>query len=205
MRKISFLTGAAVIALAACGGEKKTASNDDLKKDLELASTSEGLGVGTGATNQATQIVSTIERTSPAPRAPALSSRARRYHKAPTAIVAPVETDALATVTALEPEPAPVNPEPVADNPMPVMPRPTPQTVSYPGGNSGDVGRGPNTGSVLGAILGAVVRGAVVGGMGNGDTCDPRTDGRRGRGGVTISINQRIPRIGNLPIGTFPR
>jgi hypothetical protein len=200
VRKISLLIGGAVVALAACSGDKKTASNDDLKKDLELASTSDGLGVGTGATNPSTQIVSAIERTTPAPKAPALSSKAHRYHKAPTQTVAPVTTEAPATVTT--PEPTPVAPEPVAADPTPTLPRPTPQTVSYPGGNTGDIGRGTSTGSVLGAILGAVVRGAVVGGMGDGDTCDPRTEGRnrRGRGGATISINQRIPRI-----GTFPR
>lgn len=214
MRKISLLIGGAVFVLAACSGEKKTASNDDLKKDLELASTSEGLGVGTGAPNASTQIVSTIERTAPAPKAPALSSKARHYHRAPTHTVAAVETEAPATVTA--PEPTPVVNEPVASDPTPVMPRPTPQTVSYPGGNTGTVSRGPSTGSVLGAILGAVVVGAVMSGHGgsvmrggvviggDGDTCDPRTDGRRRRdnGGY---INQRIPRIGNIPIGTFPR
>lgn len=213
MRKISLLMGCAVFALAACSGDKKTATNDDLKKDLELASTSDGLGVGTGAANPSTQIVSTIERTTPAAKAPAPSSKARHYHKAPTHTVARVETEAPATVT--EPEPTPVVNEPVAADPTPVMPRPTPQTVSYPGGNTGTVSRGPSTGSILGAILGGIVVGAVMSGHGgsvmrggiviggDGDTCDPRTDGRRRQNGGYI--NQRIPRIGNVPIGTFPR
>jgi hypothetical protein len=202
VRRISLLIGGTVFALAACSGEKKTASNDDLKKDLELASTSDGLGVGTDAANSSIQVVSSIERTAPAPKAPALSSKARHYHRAPTHTVAAVETEAPATVT--EPEPTPVVNEPVAVDPAPVSPRPTPQTVSYPGGNTGTISRGPSTGAVLGTILGAVLRGAVVGGMGGGDTCDPRTEGRRRRdnGGY---INQRIPRIGNIPIGTFPR
>jgi hypothetical protein len=58
---------------------------------------------------------------------------------------------------------------------------------------------------VIGTILGAVIRGGVV--VGDGDACDPRTDGRRGRGG---QINQRIPfpgRIGGISrstVGTFP-
>ena len=204
MRRISLFIGGAVVALAACSGDKQTAANDTLKKDLELASTSEGLGVGTGAATNGTQVVSAIERTAPAPKAPALSSKAHRYHKAPTQTPAPVLTEAPATVTT--PEPTPVATEPVATDPGPVMPRPTPQTASYPGGNSGTIDRGPNTGSstgsVIGTILGAVIRGAVVGGMGGGDTCDPRTEGRhrRGGGGPSISINQRIPRI-----GTFPR
>jgi hypothetical protein len=214
VRKISLLIGGAVFALAACSGEKKTASNDDLKKDLELASTSDGLGVGTGTANPSTQIVSTIERTTPATKAPALSSKARHYHKAPTHSVARVETEAPATVTS--PEPTPVMNEPVAADPTPVMPRPTPQTASYPGGNTGTVSRGPSTGSIIGAILGGIVIGSVMNGHGgsvmrggiviggDGDTCDPRTDGRhrRDNGGY---INQRIPRIGNIPMGTFPR
>ncbi len=195
MRKISLLIGGAVIALAACGGDKQTAANDTLKKDLELASTSDGLGVGTGTAAQGTQVVSAIERTAPAPKAPALSSKAHRYHKAPTQTPAPVVTEAPATVTT--PEPTPVATEPVATEPAPQMPRPTPQTASYPGGSTGTIGRGPSTGSVLGSILGAVIRGAVVGGMGGRDTCDPRTDGHRRNGGY---INQRIP-----PIGTFLR
>jgi len=214
VRRISLLIGGAVIALAACSGEKKTATNDDLKKELELASTSDGLGIGTGAVTPSTQIVSSIERTTPATKAPALSSKARHYHKAPTHTVAAVETEAPAVVT--EPQPTPVATEPVAADPTPAMPRPTPQTASYPGGNTGSVSRGSNTGSVLGAIIGAVVVGAVMSGHGgsvmrggiviggDGDTCDPRSDGRRRRdnGGY---INERIPRIGNVPIGTFPR
>lgn len=212
VRKISLLIGGAAIALAACSGDRKTAASDDLKKELELASTSDGLGVGTGAASQPTQVVSAIERTTPGPKAPSLSSRARRYHRAPTHSAAPVTTEAPATVTASEP--TAVAPEPVATQPAQTMPRPTPQTASYPGGNSGTVSSGRNTGSILGAIIGAVVvgavmsghggsvmRGGVVIGGGDGDTCDPRTDGRRQNGGY---INQRIPRIGNIPVGTFP-
>lgn len=197
MRKFSLLIGGAVVVLAACSSDKKMAATDDLKKELELASSSDGLGVGTGAANPTTQVVSAIERTTPAPKAPALSSKAKRYHRAPTQVVAPVTTEALATVTA--PEPTPVADEPVANDPTPVMPRPTPQTASYPGGNTGNVGRGTSSGAVFGAILGAVIRGAVVGGMGGGDTCDPRTDGRNRSGGSSYP-NQRIPRIGNIPI-----
>jgi hypothetical protein len=205
VRKISLLIGGAVIALAACSGDKKPVANDDLKKDLELASSSDGLGVGTGAANQGTQVVSAIERTAPAPKAPALSSKAHTYHKAPTHIAAPVVTEAPATVTT--PEPTPVVDQPVATDPTPVMPRPQPQTASNPGGNTGTVSRGPSAGSVIGAILGGIVigsvmRGGIVIGGGDGDSCDPRTEGRHRNGGY---INERIPRIGTVPIGTFPR
>lgn len=195
MQKISLLTGAAVVALAACSGDKQTATNDDFKKDLELASTTEGLGVGTGPANQSTQVVSAIERNAPAPKAPALSSKARHYHRAPTRTVAPVTTEAPATI--MTEEPTPVAEEPVAVDQTPVMPRPQPQVVSYPGGSMGRAGSGPSAGAVFGAILGAVIRGAVVGNMGDGDTCDPRTEGTQRRGG---SVNQRIPRIGTFPV-----
>jgi len=54
-------------------------------------------------------------------------------------------------------------------------------------------GGGSGVGSVIGAVLGAVLRGGIVIG-GDGDTCDPRTDGRHGG-----MVNRRFPR------GTFPR
>jgi len=200
VRRTYLLIGGATLALAACNSAKKTSTNDDLRKDLELASSSDGISVGTTNT-QGTQIVSAIERTAPAPKAPAPAAKAHRYHKAPTRTPAPVQTEAPASMT--EPAPTPVSPEPVATEPAPpVSPRPTPQTVSYPGGNTGSVSRGPSTGEVIGTILGAVLRGAVIGGGGM-DTCDPRTDGRRGRrNGGSIQINQRIPgRIGGIPVG----
>jgi hypothetical protein len=184
VRKTYLLMSCAALALAACS-TKKTAANDDLKKDLELASSSDGIAVGTGGTNQGLQVVSAIERTAPGPKAPAPSSKVRRYHKAPDAPPALVVAEAPATVTT--PEPTPVTTSPVAVDPAPpVSPRPQPQVVNYPvGGNPGTISRGPSTGEVIGAVLGAVLRGVVVGGMGGGDSCDPRTEGRnRGHAAV---------------------
>jgi hypothetical protein len=55
---------------------------------------------------------------------------------------------------------------------------------------------------VIGTILGVVIRGGVVG---DGDSCDPRTDGR-GRG--RILVNRQIPfpggGMGRMGTGTFP-
>jgi hypothetical protein len=46
---------------------------------------------------------------------------------------------------------------------------------------------------VLGGIFTVVLRGGGV----DGDNCDPRTEGGRGR--VPVSINNRIPVIGTFP------
>ena len=198
MRKAYLLIGCATLALAACS-TKKTAVNGDLKKDLELASSSDGIAVGSGGTNQGLQVVSAIERTAPAPKAPAPSTRVRTHRKAPTATPAPVVAEAPATVTT--PEPTPVTTAPVAVDPAPpISPRPQPQVVNYPaGGNPETISRGPSAGEVIGAVLGAVLRGAVVGGVMGGDSCDQRTENRR-----HASVNQRFPGGMNLPSGIYP-
>ena len=178
------LAGAGAVLLAACSGDKKASINDDLKKDLELASSSDGITLANSSPTAGQQIVSAIERTAPPSRQPAPANRVRAHkvvHKAPPQVV---PTEAPAQVAQVEPQP--VAPAPVADNPTPVSPRPQPATVSYPGGSSsgGDDGRvssgGSSVGAVLGTILGAVIRGGVVG---DGDDCDPRH----------TSVNQRIP------------
>jgi hypothetical protein len=197
------------VLLAACSGDKKTAMNDDLKKDLELASSNDGITLANSSGNAGTQVVSAIERTTPPARQLTPSTRVRHHRVTPKAPPQVVKTEAPATVA--ETEPQSVAPEPVANDPTPVSPRPQPVAVTYPSGSSsgGDDGRvstGSTAGSIIGSILGAVIRGGVVG---DGDSCDPRTDGRRPtRGG--ISINNRLPgRIGggisrSGGIGGFP-
>jgi hypothetical protein len=209
MRKTYLLlAGAGAVLLAACSGGKKTAMNDDLKKDLELASSNDGITLANSSNSAGTQVVSAIERTTPPTRQQTPSTRVRRHRVAPKAPPQVVKTQAPATVA--ESEPQSVAPEPVANDPTPVSPRPQPVAVSYPSGSSsgGDDGRvstGSSAGAILGTILGAVIRGGVVG---DGDQCDPRTDGRRARG--PISINQRFPgRVGGGisragGIGNFP-
>ena len=209
------LAGAGAVLLAACSGDKKTAMNDDLKKDLELASSNDGITLANSSGSAGTQVVSAIERTTPPARQQTPSTRVRRHRVAPKAPPQVVKTEAPATVA--ESEPQSVAPEPVANDPTPVSPRPQPVAVSYPSGSSsgGDDGRvstGSTAGAILGTILGAVIRGGVVG---DGDQCDPRTDGRRPSG--PISINRRYPgrvggsnrsggiSIGGLSIGRPPR
>jgi hypothetical protein len=189
------LAGAGAVLLAACSGDKKAAMNDDLKNDLALASSSDGITLANSSPNSGQQVVSAIEQTSPPKRQAAPSARVRHHKAAPKSPPQVVKTQAPATVAQTETQS--VAPAPVANDPTPVSPRPQPVAVSYPsgpssGGDEGRVSRGSTAGAVIGTILGAVIRGGVVG---DGDTCDPRTDGRRPRGG--ISINRAIP----FPIG----
>jgi hypothetical protein len=204
------LAGAGAVLLAACSGDKKASINDDLKKDLELASSSDGITLANSSANVGQQVVSAIEQTAPPARQQAPSNRVRTHravHKAPPQVV---KAQAPAQVAQIEPQS--VAPAPVANDPTPVSPRPQPVAVSYPSGASsgGGDGRvssgGSSVGAVLGTILGAVIRGGVVGDV---DNCDPRTDGRQ------PSVNNRIPfpipgrsgggsRSGGHPMSRFP-
>jgi hypothetical protein len=188
MRKTYLLlAGAGAVLLAACSGDKKATLNDDLKKDLELASSNDGITLANSSNNASTQVVSAIERTAPPARQQTPSTRVRHHRAAPKSPPQVVKTEAPATVA--ESEPQSVAPEPVANDPTPVSPRPQPVAVTYPsgpssGGDNGRVSTGSTAGAIIGSILGAVIRGGVVG---DGDQCDPRTDGRR-----TIGFRSRF-------------
>ena len=174
------LAGAGAILLAACSGDKKTSMDDDLKKSLELASSSDGITLANSSPNAGQQIVSSIEQTAPAPKQQAPSNKVRRHKPAPKSPPHVVATRAPASVVRNEEQT--VAQTPVSD-PTPVSPRPQPVGVSYPsgpssGGDDGRVSSGSTAGAVLGTILGAVIRGGVVGDV---DNCDPRTDGRHRR------------------------
>jgi len=198
MRKTYLLLAGAAV-LAACSGDKKTAMNDDLKKDLELASSSDGITLANSSPNAGQQVVSAIERTTPPARQQTPTTRVRNHKPAPKSPRQVVRAKAPATVAQTTEEqsvaPAPVDPTP--------SPRPQPVAVSYPSGSSsgGDDGRvssgGSGVGAVLGTILGAVIRGGVVGG--DVDNCDPRTDGQHRRGGIIIGT--RFPGSGRMGTG----
>jgi hypothetical protein len=211
-----FLAGASAVLLAACSGDKKGSINDDLKKDLELASSSDGITLANSSPNAGQQVVSAIEQTAPPTRQQAPSAKVRHHKPAPKSPPQVVRAKAPATV--VQNETQSVAPAPTADDPTPVSPRPQPVAVSYPSGPSsgGDDGRvstggGSGVGAVLGTIFGAVIRGGVV--MGDGDNCDPRTDGRHSQ------VNNRMPfpipssgrpggrinRSGGIPMGRIPR
>jgi len=186
MRKSYLLAASAgIVLLAACGGQGKSAMNADLQKDLELASSDDGISLGNGAVTSSQQFVSSIESSSPPAKTPAPSARVKRYKAAPKAppqvvkTVAPAATidseiQSVATAPATE----------VAE--APVTPRPQPVAVSYPSGGSSE-SDGSSTGHGIGTVIGVVLRGGVIG----IDHCDERTN-RRGRGTV-VSINNRMP------------
>ena len=188
MRK-SYVLIAGAALLAACSKGSNTAMDADLKKDLEVASSSDGITLANAGSG--TQVVSAIEQTAPPARKQAPSTRVKRHKPAPKSPPRVVQAQAKATVTADEEQSVAMNP---AADAAPVSPRPRPVAVSYPsgsssGGGDGRVSSGSGAGAILGTILGAVIRGGVVG---DDDHCDPRTDGRRpSRGG--ISINSRMP------------
>lgn len=213
MRKTYLLLAGAAV-LAACSGDKKVSMNDDLKKDLELASSSDGITLANSSPNAGQQVVSAIEQTTPPARQQTPSNRVRTHRAAPKSPPKVVKTQAPATVAQATEEQS-VAPAPV--DPTPVSPRPQPVAVSYPSGPSsgGDDGRvssgGSSAGAIIGTILGAVIRGGVVGDV---DNCDPRSDGRHSRGGILI--NNRMPGggrmggilrsgAGSIPIGRIPR
>lgn len=197
MRK-TYLLLAGAVALAACSADKKTAINDDLKKDLELASSSDGITLANSSPNAGQQVVSAIEQTTPPARQQTPTNRVRRHRAAPKSPPRVVRTEARATVAQATEEQS-VAPAPV--DPTPVSPRPQPVAVSYPSGRSsgGDDGRvssgGSTAGAVLGTILGAVIRGGVVGDV---DNCDPRTEGTMRRRGGGIVIPMTFPGSGRM-------
>jgi hypothetical protein len=184
--------GTVGLIAAACSGKDK-AMSDDLKKDLDMASTSDGIALATPSA-KGSQVVSAIERTNPpAPRQIAQSQRITRHKPAPKAPPAPVDAQhadvsSQVAVQAVEVAPAPAEQVPV-ESPRP-HPVEMPNGSSLPRGNGGGI----NAGTILGGIISVVIRGGGV----DGDQCDPRTEGRGAR--YPGSINNRFP----TGIGTFP-
>ncbi|MEO7368971.1 MAG: hypothetical protein ABIZ36_13515 [Gemmatimonadaceae bacterium] len=191
MRKIVSLAGIAGVLLVAACNSKNAVMSDELKKDLEVASSSNAINL---ASQQApgSQVVSAIERTTPpAPKSIANSQRVAKHKAAPRGIPAPVEVQKADVSSEVEAQPVEVAPTPVDPATLP-SPRPQPVASTTGGGRDEGRGGGSGIGSVLGGIFSVVIRGGGV----DGDQCDPRTDGR---GRAPISINSRIPVIGTFP------
>src|SRR5213592_1693831 len=96
------LAGAGAMVLAACSGDKKTSINDDLKKDLELASSNDGITLANSSPNAGQQVVSAIEQTAPVPKQKAPSNTVRRHKPAPKAPRQVAQTRAPASVSQTE-------------------------------------------------------------------------------------------------------
>jgi len=191
VRKLVSLAGIAGVLLVAACNSKNAVMSDELKKDLEVASTSNAINLATQQT-PGSQVVSAIERTTPpAPRRIASSQRVAKHTAAPRGVPAPVQVQKADVSTELETQPIEVAPAPVDPAPLP-SPRPQPVASTGGGGDMTQGRSGGGIGSVLGGIFSVVIRGGGV----DGDNCDPRTDGR---GRTPISINNRIPVIGTFP------
>lgn len=189
VRKLVSLAGIAGVLLVAACNSKSAVMSDELKKDLEVASTSNAINLATQQT-PGSQVVSAIERTTPpAPKRIASSQRVAKHTAAPRGIAAPVEVQKADISTEVETQPVEVAPAPVDPAPLP---SPRPQPVASTTGSGRDEGRGggSNIGSVLGGIFSVVIRGGGV----DGDNCDPRPSGGH------TAVNNRIPVI----TGTFP-
>ena len=118
MRKSYLLLAGAGVILAACSADKKTSMDDDLKKSLELASSSDGIDLA-NASNASTQVVSAIERTTPPAKQQAPSTKVRRHKPAPKSPPQVVQARARATV--MQNEQQTVAQAPVANDPTPVL------------------------------------------------------------------------------------
>ncbi len=185
---------AAVLVAAACG-PKSDSMSDELRKDLDVAASSDGLSLA--ANGQSQQVVSAIEQAAPAPKKIAASQRAVRHRRAEVGTPASVVAEAAVPTSDMELQS--LSDAPVATNDdAPVAPRPTPVATTMPGGNGegrGDSGIGVGVGVGIGTIFGVVLRGGGVG----EDHCEPPGQ-RSGARRPTIAINTRFPVIR----GTFP-
>ncbi len=210
--KLAYAAGALI--MAGCSGADAE-MKDDLRKDLEMAWSSDAITLAGADRNAESQVVSAIERdVLPAPRKVAPSRRVAKHRPAPRT-PAPVEVaeadiDDEVEITAAEVTPAPREPAPEAVATLP-SPRPQPVSVGDDAGMDGNGDRGIDRGRVLGGIITVVLRGGGV----DGDDCDEHIrGGRNGRGGRVgggiigagriggggmIAINNRIPIQGTFP------
>ena len=215
MRASMLAVGLSAVVLAACGkngASPNRAMNDDLKRDLQLASSS-GLDLASQQASKGFALTEIAKSSAPSP-APtvrkgtgpkAVRSKTPTVKAAPDASIESKAEEPTTEVMAQAPSPTTEQtPDPMA----PAVPRPSPTPVDPNGGygTRGQNGGGPNPGagdgggSVLGGIFGAILRGGVV----DGDHCDPRTDRRHGRprppyGGPSTFPNNPYPRAGIPP------
>lgn len=192
MRKRVLITSALLIA-AACTS-KPDSMSEELRKDLDVAASSDGLALP-DSRRGTQQVVSAMEQAPRAPTKIAASQRAIRHRRAES-VSAPVETETAELSQETEPQ-AVSEAQVAADEAPPVAPRPVAVSVSYPGGNGGGrigSGVGVDVGIGVGTMIGSILRG----GAGGEDHCEIH-DRRSGRRPI-IGINTRIPVIR----GTFP-
>jgi hypothetical protein len=182
-------------ALAACGDARANAASDELKKDLELATST----TMTLATPKVDSSLLSLENKPAA--APAPATRVRRgagtravASESPTVEATP-DVDAAAVDETEEVESEELAPAPAPESAEPVAVAPRPQPVIIQTGGAGDYGVG--TGGRGTGGPGVVIRGGGV----DGDNCRIHT-GRQGGGtGVVYRGPVYIPRTSTQPTG----
>lgn len=218
-RSSMLAVGLSALVLAACGrngASPNRTMTDDLKRDLQAASTSD-LNLASQQAGKAFALTEIGEQSAPAPAKvlkKAAGPKAVRA-KAPTVKAAPenrvAAEAAQPTTQAVAQAPSP-EPAPTTEAPAPAVPRPSPTPVDPNagqgapgrdgGGSSAGNGGGGGIGAVLGGIFGAVIRGGVV----DGDHCDPRSDGGHGRHGGGYGYPRGYPGYPTSPYpGSIPQ
>lgn len=185
-RVLKVLTSCGVMLAAGCGDSSRVSS--ELQNDLALASVAADLELASQATG-GTRVVGAVERTNPPSRALSSSARAPRPRRSPRPQVAAEVQEEVEIV--YEPEVAAVEqpmpePAPVDEAPIVVAASTRPRAIEPASGGAGPSNRGTDWGTIIGIAGTVVLRGGGVG----EDRCIPPTVGR---GGTSISINERIP------------
>ena len=184
-----FAVGLSAVVVAACGknvGTANRAMSDDLKRDLQLAS-STSLDLASQQAAKSFPLTEIPISSAPAPtRALKKAAGPKAVRSKKPTVKATPEPTVVANAEVPETEvnqkaPSPTT-EPVPEPSAPAVPRPSPVPTDPNGGegahgqngSGGNPGSGGGIGAVIGGIFGAILRGGVV----DGDHCDPRSDGR---------------------------
>ena len=180
-------------ALVACGKSKDTASQDDFKRDLQLASAT-NLDLAGGKADP--KNLTFENKPSGAPEASRVVKKgagSRAVASKTPSVRATPDNDVASTEEEGASETSDVAPAPEHSEPVAVAPRPAP--VNIPASAGGDYGNAG--GGVLGGGMGGVV---IRGGGVDGDHCQPHGGTRRGGtgvyfpGGGVFIPRQEVPR-----------
>ena len=202
--KVAAMSIAVVLGACSSRQEQSTGLSEDLKRDLAAASAPAGDLTVAPRAYERTRFVSDVEMARV--KTPVTHAVASKHRTPPVRRAEPVSKPAsdvvaepkVASNEATAPAPAPVSaPEAINTDPVVIAQQPSEPSAPAPAptagrgddgrgaghGGIGERSRGGGLGGLFGGIIGAVV---IRGGHGGVDKCDPRTDGRRGGGGIFI-------------------
>ena len=192
--KVSIAALALATGLVACADKGSTSAEQDLQRDLQLA-TASTMNLATPRVDSS--LLNSMETKPAATPQPAptvrrgAGPRAVRS-EAPTVLATP-DVDVAAVEESNEAQAESIAPAPESNEPVAVAPRPAPVVIPA----SGDYGTGSGGGIFGGGSgTGVVIRGGGV----DGDNCDLH---RRPRGGVTSRGPVYVPGIPQTAGGTW--